>query len=159
MKKRNRQRVISWRFLRLYVCGEELASPIPYCSPQGPLQALESRNTTVFFYSASTISSKLDGRGIINKDTLTGVLSKCLRKERDSNPRCLSARRFSRPVYSTTLPSFLTVRENWLWSKASAKVMPFFGITKFFAVFFIYLFADASADMTYSAVSSKTRLA
>ena len=28
-----------------------------------------------------------------------------LRRERDSNPRYLSVRRFSRPVHSTTLPS------------------------------------------------------
>ena len=132
----------------MYVCGEELASPIPYCSPQGPRQTFRKSQYDSLFYSASTISSKLDGRGIIKKDTLTGVLSECLRKERDSNPRCLSARRFSRPVYSTTLPSFLTVRENWLWSKASAKVMPFFDITKFFAVFFIYLFADADRKST-----------
>ena len=31
-----------------------------------------------------------------------------LRRERDSNPRYLSVRRFSRPVQSTTLPSLLT---------------------------------------------------
>ena len=31
-----------------------------------------------------------------------------LRRERDSNPRYLSVRRFSRPVHSTTLPSLLT---------------------------------------------------
>ena len=32
-----------------------------------------------------------------------------LRKERDSNPRYLSVRRFSRPLQSTTLPSFHNV--------------------------------------------------
>ena len=32
------------------------------------------------------------------------------RRERDSNPRYLSVRRFSRPVQSTTLPSLLKVR-------------------------------------------------
>ena len=159
MKKRNRRLKNSRRFFVCTFVERNWLRPSHTARRRGPCKHLESRNTTVFFYSASTISSKLDGRGIIKKDTLTGVLSNCLRKERDSNPRCLSARRFSRPVYSTTLPSFLTVRENWLWSKASAKVMPFFGITKFFAVFFIYLFADASAGMTYSAVSSKTRLA
>ena len=31
-----------------------------------------------------------------------------VRRERDSNPRYLSVRRFSRPVQSTTLPSLLT---------------------------------------------------
>ena len=36
------------------------------------------------------------------------ILENCLkRKERDSNPRYLSVRRFSRPMQSTTLPSFL----------------------------------------------------
>ena len=30
-----------------------------------------------------------------------------VRRERDSNPRYLSVRRFSRPVHSTTLPSLL----------------------------------------------------
>ena len=33
-----------------------------------------------------------------------------LRRERDSNPRYLSVRRFSRPVHSTTLPSLHGVR-------------------------------------------------
>ena len=34
------------------------------------------------------------------------------RKERDSNPRSLSAHRFSRPAHSTTLPSFQGQRYN-----------------------------------------------
>ena len=34
-----------------------------------------------------------------------------LRRERDSNPRYLSVRRFSRPVHSTTLPSLHRVFE------------------------------------------------
>ena len=34
------------------------------------------------------------------------------RKERDSNPRSLSAHRFSRPAHSTTLPSFRGQRYN-----------------------------------------------
>ncbi len=33
------------------------------------------------------------------------------RRERDSNPRYLSVRRFSRPVHSTTLPSLHRVFE------------------------------------------------
>ena len=40
------------------------------------------------------------------------VPSSFLRRERDSNPRSLSAQRFSRPPQSTTLPSLL--RRNWL---------------------------------------------
>ncbi len=75
------------------------------------------------------------------------------RRERDSNPRCLSARRFSRPVYSTTLPSLLQFRKTGFGLKADAKVMPFFGITKFFRYFFSIL------PNIYSAVSSNTRLA
>ncbi len=35
-------------------------------------------------------------------------LQDSVRRERDSNPRYLSVRRFSRPVHSTTLPSLLT---------------------------------------------------
>ena len=34
-----------------------------------------------------------------------------LRRERDSNPRYLSVRRFSRPVHSTTLPSLLYLKK------------------------------------------------
>ena len=37
-------------------------------------------------------------------------LQDSVRRERDSNPRYLSVRRFSRPVHSTTLPSLLTWR-------------------------------------------------
>ena len=40
------------------------------------------------------------------------LVGSLLRRERDSNPRSLSAQRFSRPPQSTTLPSLL--RRNWL---------------------------------------------
>ena len=36
-----------------------------------------------------------------------------LRRERDSNPRYLSVRRFSRPVHSTTLPSLQMLSERF----------------------------------------------
>ena len=81
------------------------------------------------------------------------TLVRISRRERDSNPRCLSARRFSRPVYSTTLPSLLQFRKTGFGLKADAKVMPFFGITKFFRYFFTIL------PNIYSTVSSNTRLA
>ena len=42
--------------------------------------------------------------GCVNKKTLASVSIR-KRRERDSNPRYLSVRRFSRPVHSTTLPS------------------------------------------------------
>ena len=37
-------------------------------------------------------------------------LQDSVRRERDSNPRYLSVRRFSRPVHSTTLPSLLYLK-------------------------------------------------
>ena len=52
------------------------------------------------------------------------------RRERDSNPRYLSVRRFSRPMQSTTLPSLLCMRRSLL-SKASAKLVFFFHSPKF----------------------------
>ena len=42
--------------------------------------------------------------GCVNEKTLASVSIR-KRRERDSNPRYLSVRRFSRPVHSTTLPS------------------------------------------------------
>ena len=67
------------------------------------------------------------------------------RRERDSNPRYLSVRRFSRPVHSTTLPSLqqecVDVASPWTrlirvhCSFASAKVHILFKTTKFLALF------------------------
>ena len=42
------------------------------------------------------------------KSPVNLAIYRTLRRERDSNPRYLSVRRFSRPVHSTTLPSLLT---------------------------------------------------
>ena len=42
--------------------------------------------------------------GCVNEKTLASVSIR-KRRERDSNPRYLSVRRFSRPMHSTTLPS------------------------------------------------------
>ena len=48
-------------------------------------------------------------RVIIKKKSCKSCdLQDSVRRERDSNPRYLSVRRFSRPVHSTTLPSLLT---------------------------------------------------
>ncbi len=47
-------------------------------------------------------------RVIIKKSPVNLAIYRTLRRERDSNPRYLSVRRFSRPVHSTTLPSLLT---------------------------------------------------
>ena len=54
-----------------------------------------------------------------------------LRRERDSNPRSLSAQRFSRPPQSTTLPS-LQRAQNTRFSKSAAKVQQILDIRKFF---------------------------
>ena len=57
-----------------------------------------------------------------------------LRRERDSNPRYLSVRRFSRPVHSTTLPSLQFSRMTIAWFlKASAKVMLYIELRKCFS--------------------------
>ena len=53
------------------------------------------------------------------------------RRERDSNPRSLSAQRFSRPPQSTTLPS-LQRAQNTRFSKSAAKVQQILDIRKFF---------------------------
>ena len=48
-------------------------------------------------------------RVIIKKSPVNlAIYRTLLRRERDSNPRYLSVRRFSRPVHSTTLPSLHT---------------------------------------------------
>ncbi len=47
-------------------------------------------------------------RVIIKKSPVNLAIYRTLRRERDSNPRYLSVRRFSRPVHSTTLPSLPT---------------------------------------------------
>ena len=49
-------------------------------------------------------------RTIIKKSCKSFDLQDSLRRERDSNPRYLSVRRFSRPVHSTTLPSLLYLK-------------------------------------------------
>ena len=54
-----------------------------------------------------------------------------LRRERDSNPRSLSAQRFSRPPQSTTLPSLQRI-QNTRFSKSAAKVQQILDIRKFF---------------------------
>ena len=54
------------------------------------------------------------------------VKTDTMRRERDSNPRYLSVRRFSRPVHSTTLPSLHRVL--WLACSRSCQnksVLPF----------------------------------
>ena len=53
------------------------------------------------------------------------------RRERDSNPRSLSAQRFSRPPQSTTLPSLQRI-QNTRFSKSAAKVQQKMHIRKFF---------------------------
>ena len=53
------------------------------------------------------------------------------RRERDSNPRSLSAQRFSRPPQSTTLPS-LQRAQNTRFLKSAAKVLQKMHIRKFF---------------------------
>jgi hypothetical protein len=55
----------------------------------------------------------------------------CWRKERDSNPRYVAVRRFSRPVQSITLPSFhflafVKAVQRWHIFLKSANVKPFF---------------------------------
>ena len=56
------------------------------------------------------------------------------RRERDSNPRYLAVRRFSRPVHSTTLPSLQFSRMTIAWFlKASAKVMLYIELRKYFS--------------------------
>ena len=60
-------------------------------------------------------------------------LQDSVRRERDSNPRYLSVRRFSRPVHSTTLPSLQFSRMTIAWFlKASAKVMLYIELRKYF---------------------------
>ena len=56
-----------------------------------------------------------------------------LRRERDSNPRYLAVRRFSRPVHSTTLPSLLRCCIAVL---TGAKIRSIFDIAKRFGIFF-----------------------
>ena len=61
-------------------------------------------------------------------------LQDSVRRERDSNPRYLSVRRFSRPVHSTTLPSLQFSRMTIAWFlKASAKVMLYIELRKCFS--------------------------
>ena len=69
----------------------------------------------------------------------------CLwRRERDSNPRYVSVRRFSRPLQSTTLPSLLVLHmmdnlqcECGGFPKASAKLREIFVLAKFSFDFFV----------------------
>ena len=56
-----------------------------------------------------------------------------LRRERDSNPRYLAVRRFSRPVHSTTLPSLLRCCIAVL---TGAKIRSVFDMAKRFGDFF-----------------------
>ena len=66
-----------------------------------------------------------------------------MRRERDSNPRYLSVRRFSRPMQSTTLPSlqnfFRSASVEWFLN-CDAKVVTFRETTKFFLDFFRKIF-------------------
>ena len=50
-------------------------------------------------------------RIIIEKSCKSCDLQDSVRRERDSNPRYLAVRRFSRPVYSTTLPSLQAITQ------------------------------------------------
>ena len=67
-----------------------------------------------------------------------------LRRERDSNPRCLAAQRFSRPPQSTTLPS-LRVQ----------KYDTFFYLPNIFAIFLIKFFEFFSSKYLHG---SKKRI-
>ena len=58
-----------------------------------------------------------------------------LRRERDSNPRYLAVRRFSRPVHSTTLPS-LHANYGRLFVFASAKIHNVWQYAKYLLYFF-----------------------
>ena len=57
------------------------------------------------------------------------------RRERDSNPRYLAVRRFSRPVHSTTLPS-LHANYGRLFVFASAKIHNVWQYAKYLLYFF-----------------------
>ena len=75
-----------------------------------------------------------------------------LRRERDSNPRYLSVRRFSRPVQSTTLPPllrFFMLSKEVVFPFDVAKVYQMFGLCKclgrkmkniFIMLFFLFMF-------------------
>ena len=122
-----------------------------------------------FLYLSTFPFNKLMPCAYIQKTSPIGlVLHFGLRRERDSNPRSLSAQRFSRPPQSTTLPSLLC--RNWLarrnspcefglpplllltrvhealvifsWGdffKSGAKVLLFFQLCKFLCTFFAYI--------------------
>ena len=64
---------------------------------------------------------------------LTGL---CWRRERDSNPRYLAVRRFSRPVYSTTLPSLLTNGSRRFWLICECKGRGFYLNSQIYELFF-----------------------
>ena len=66
-----------------------------------------------------------------------------LRRERDSNPRYLAVRRFSRPVHSTTLPS-LHANYGRLFVFASAKIHNVWQYAKYLLYFFRRLLTVAS---------------
>ena len=68
-----------------------------------------SCRATLFFVSKHISIQQVDVHVPIYKKTspIGLVLHFVLRRERDSNPRSLSAQRFSRPPQSTTLPSLL----------------------------------------------------
>ena len=72
------------------------------------------------------------------------VIANYWRRERDSNPRYVSVRRFSRPLQSTTLPSLLVLHmmdnlhcECGGFPKASAKLKEIFVLAKFSFDFFV----------------------
>ena len=72
----------------------------------GPaMPALEPTLRAFFFYARPPASSELGPEGGHKKrPPVGGRLQGALRRRRDSNPRYLAVRRFSRPVHSTALP-------------------------------------------------------
>ena len=99
---RNKNAVAFSLFCFLSALRSELASlrsPIPFRD-----SFARNKNALAFslfcFLPASSASSQSD----IKQNKRTFQFSCFLRRGRDSNPRYLSVRRFSRPVQSTTLP-------------------------------------------------------
>ena len=82
-------------------------------------------------------------RAYYQKSPINLLTYRTLRRERDSNPRYLAVRRFSRPVHSTTLPS-LHANYGRLFLFASAKIHNVWQYAKYLLYFFRRLLTVAS---------------
>ena len=99
---------------------------------------------------------------VANPMWISDLMKIGLRRERDSNPRYVSVRRFSRPLQSTTLPSLLVLHmmdnlqcECGGFPKASAKLKEIFVLAKFSFDFFVV----ACYFVCFSALDLSTPLA